>query len=191
MAASQPMIAAEVLDAYPFRRFTRILDVGGGEGVFLTALAERVGPASRLTLFDLPSVVERAEARFARAGLDGRIARVGGDFFQDPLPRDIDLATLVRVLHDHDDDAALALLRALRRALEPDGTLLIAEPMAGTPGAEAAGDAYFGFYLLAMRRGRPRTEPEIVGMLREAGFTRLRPVATHTPLLVRLVEARL
>ena len=61
------------------------------------------------------------------------------------------------MLHDHDDAAALALLRAARAALPPDGTLLLAEPMAGTPGAEPMGDAYFGFYLLAMGSGRPRT----------------------------------
>ena len=40
-------------------------------------------------------------------------------------------------------------------ALPPGGTLLLAEPMAGTPGAEPVGDAYFGFYLLAMGSGRP------------------------------------
>ena len=42
-------------------------------------------------------------------------------------------------------------------ALPADGTLLLAEPMAGSRGAEPVGDAYFGFYLLAMGSGRPRT----------------------------------
>ena len=56
---------------------------------------------------------------------------------------------------------ALAILTAIRKAIAPGGTLLIAEPMAGTRGAEASGDAYFGFYLLAMGQGRPRTVDEI------------------------------
>jgi demethylspheroidene O-methyltransferase len=68
----------------------------------------------------------------------------------------------VRVVHDHDDERVLALLRAVRAALPPGGTLLLAEPMAGTPGAQAMGDAYFGFYLLAMGSGRPRT-PQRLG----------------------------
>ena len=55
----------------------------------------------------------------------------------------------------------LALLRSIRLALPPDGVLLIAEPMAETRGAEKVGDAYFGFYLLAMGRGRPRAIGEI------------------------------
>ena len=56
----------------------------------------------------------------------------------------------MRVVHDHDDGAALHLMRAVHAALPRGGRLLLAEPMAGTPGAERMGDAYFGFYLLAM-----------------------------------------
>jgi demethylspheroidene O-methyltransferase len=95
----------------------------------------------------------------------------------------------VRVLHDHDDDVVLALLRKARAALPPGGRLLIAEPMSGTRGAEPAGDAYFGFYLLAMGRGRPRTPAELQAMLVEAGFARSRLLGTHTPLLTRVLVA--
>ena len=74
-------------------------------------------PDLRLMLFDLPPVAERARARFAAAGLAGRAAAIGGDFLADPLPPGADVVSLVRVLHDHDDAAALAILRAARRAL--------------------------------------------------------------------------
>ena len=110
-----------------------------------------------------------------------------GSFLDDPLPEGADLMTLNRVLHDHDDAAALAILKAARKAIAPGGTLLIAEPMAGTPGARASGDAYFGFYLLAMGQGRPRTEAEIVAMARRAGFATARSIATSTPMIARLL----
>jgi demethylspheroidene O-methyltransferase len=96
----------------------------------------------------------------------------------------------VRVLHDHDDAAALAILRAVRRALPPDGVLLLAEPMAGTAGAEPVGEAYFGFYLLAMGQGRARGAAEIDAMLREAGFAPGRMLRTRMPLLVRALVTR-
>ena len=184
MARSQAFIADEVLDAYAVARHRRMLDVGGGTGAFLTAAAERA-PGLELMLFDLPAVVARA-----RPALDARIAAVGGDFLRDPLPTGADLITLVRVVHDHDDDDALALLRACRRALPAGGTLLVAEPMADTSGAEPVGQAYFGLYLLAMGSGRPRTAEELGSMLRRAGFERVRHVPTHTPLLVRMLLAR-
>ncbi|GIS01752.1 MAG: hypothetical protein CM15mP103_03030 [Gammaproteobacteria bacterium] len=78
--------------------------------------------------------------------------------FRSPLPQDVELFSLIRVLHDHDDEPVSGLLSRLCTALKPGGHLLIAEPMAGTPGAEPIGDTYFSFYLWAMGSGRPRTQ---------------------------------
>ena len=189
MAASQPLVADEVLDAHRFRRHRCLLDVGGGDGGFLGAVARRA-PRLRMLLFDLPPVAARAQARFAREGLSGRAVALGGDFLADELPRGADIISLLRVVHDHDDPAALTLLRAAHRALPPGGTLLLAEPMSGTPGAEPVGDAYFGFYLLAMGSGRPRRADALAALLAKAGFDRVRLVATRQPLLVSVLLAR-
>jgi demethylspheroidene O-methyltransferase len=188
MAASQPLVAAQAIDAYPFYRHRRLLDVGGGEGAFLAAVAARV-PALELALFDLPAVGERARRRFAQLGLTARTTVFGGDFLSTPLPQGYDIVSLIRVLHDHDDAPAMALLRAIHAALPPGGTLFVAEPMAQTPGAEPAGDAYFGFYLLAMGSGRPRSPDEIQAMLRAAGFARSRLLRTAVPLTTRIIVA--
>jgi demethylspheroidene O-methyltransferase len=189
MAASQPLIADQVLDAYPIARHRCLLDVGGGEGVFLCAAARRA-PALKLMLLDLPAVADRARSRFADAGLAGRAEAIGGDFLNRPLPRGADVASLVRVMFDHHDDNAMRILRAVRAALPPDGTLLVAEPMAGTKGAEAMGDAYFGFYLLAMGSGRSRSAQRLGEMLAAAGFDRIRQVPTRLPLQAGLIVAR-
>jgi len=188
MAASQPLIAEEVLNAYRLDRHRCLLDVGGGDGSFSAAAAAQY-PRLQLVLFDLPPVAERARIRFGAAGISGRARVVGGDFLRDSLPEGADVASLVRVIHDHDDDAALAILRAVHRCLPPGGTLLLAEPMAGTTGAEPVGDAYFGFYLLAMGSGRPRTTAQFHSMLSEAGFVTSRQVRTRMPLLTRLIVA--
>lgn len=188
MAASQPLVAAQAIAAYPFRRHRRLLDVGGGEGVFLSAVGAKV-PGLELGLFDLPAVGQRARARLEANGLGNRSRIFGGNFLADALPQGFDIISLIRVLHDHDDGPALTLLRAVHAALPPGGTLFIAEPMAQTPGAEPAGDAYFGFYLLAMGSGRARSPDEIRAMLHTAGFTRSRVLATAVPLTVRVVVA--
>jgi demethylspheroidene O-methyltransferase len=189
MSASQALVAGDILDAYSLKRHSCLLDVGGGEGNFLRAAGER-WPRLRLMLFDLPSVAERARERLSRAGLGDRATAIGGDLFHDNLPRGADLISLVRVVHDHDDHAAAAILRGVRRTLPPGGTLLLAEPMSATPGAEPVGDAYFGFYLLAMGSGRPRTPRELFRMLSDAGFQEIRLRRTRRPMLTRLVTAR-
>jgi len=188
MAQSQALVADEVLDAYPLDRHRCLLDIGGGEGVFLTAAGRRT-PRLRLMLFDLPAVVGRAPPRLAAAGIAERTTLFSGSFFTDPLPAGADVISLVRVIHDHDDEAALALLRRAREALAPDGRLLIAEPMSGTRGAAPAGDAYFGFYLAAMGSGRPRTPSELSAMVQRAGFSAPRLLATRTPLVIRVMIA--
>jgi demethylspheroidene O-methyltransferase len=189
MAISQSMIAQEVLDAYPIGRHRRLLDVGGGSGTFIRAAGSRA-PKLNLMVFDLPQVAEAAKRRLDTPDLAGRLTVTGGDFLSGSLPKGADLISLIRVLHDHDDDRALTLLKAIREALPADGALLIAEPMSGTPGAEPIGDAYFGFYLLAMRSGRPRTPAEIGDILTAAGFSTWRLIPSSTPLLARLILAR-
>jgi demethylspheroidene O-methyltransferase len=189
MAESQPMVAAEVVDAYPLHRHRRLLDVGGGDGVFLRAVAA-AAPDLNLMLFDLPAVAERARSQFEAAGLGKRVAVHGGDFFADPLPQGADLISLVRILHDHDDARVLRLLGQVRAALPPGGVVLVAEPMAETPGAETVGDAYFGLYLKAMGRGRPRTPDENAALLRQAGFEAVRQRRTSRPFLTCVIQAR-
>jgi demethylspheroidene O-methyltransferase len=189
MTASQPMVTQEVLDAYRFDRHQVLLDVGCGEGGFVTAVA-RQAPQLQLMLFDLPAVAERARQRLLQSGLAGRASTFGGDFFADELPRGADLVSLVRVCFDHPDDRVLRLLQAVRRALPDHGTLLLAEPMSEVPGAEAMGDAYFGFYLLAMGRGRPRSAAHLGRLLHEAGFASVRSVPTRMPLQSGLLVAR-
>lgn len=188
MAVSQQLVAEEIIAAYPLGRHRRLLDVGGGHGAFTRAVAARV-PGLALAMFDLPAVAAQARESLAQAGLGERIEVHGGDFFRDPLPQGADLISLVRIVHDHDDEPARQLLRAVHQALPAGGRLLLAEPMAETRRAEPAGDAYFGLYLMAMGSGRPRSRAVLEAMLAEAGFSRVRERRTHTPLLTRLLVA--
>jgi demethylspheroidene O-methyltransferase len=187
MVASQPMVAEQVLDSFDFSRHRSLLDIGGGHGAFVREVATR-HPRLQLALFDLPPVAARAREILAAQSLPHIVAH-GGSFRDDPIPGGADLITLVRILHDHDDAVVLALLKAVRAALPPGGTLLIAEPMAGTRGAEAMGDAYFGLYLWAMGSGRPRTAAAYTEMLQAAGFARVHERRTGLPMVTRLLVA--
>ncbi len=189
MGNSLPLVADEILDAYSLQKHRRLLDVGGGDGSFLIASAAR-HQTLELVLFDLPPVADRARARFAQLGLQSRAAAVGGDFLTDALPEGADVISLVRVVHDHPDSAVMNILESVHRALPPKGVLLLAEQMMNTPGAAPVGDAYFGFYLLAMGRGRPRTPKKLREMLKAAGFASTRMVATRQPLQCQVLVAQ-
>jgi len=149
MAASQSLIAEQVLASYSMGKHRKVLDVGGGQGAFLAALASR-WPQLDLMLFDLPAVAERGQQQLTASHPGRSVQTFGGDFFADPLPPGADLITLIRVIHDHNDPEVLRLLRAVHEQLPPQGVLLLAEPMAGDKATDRVADAYFGLYLLAM-----------------------------------------
>ena len=127
MAVSQAMIAEAVTRDFPFRRYRRVLDVGGGTGTFLEHVA-RAAPAAALTLFDLPPVAAAAADRMTRKGLGDRLRCIGGDFTADPLPRGHDLITLVRVV----DGTLKAGMKILRPLLAETGAEQVGKMVIGT-----------------------------------------------------------
>lgn len=188
MAASQHFVADEVLASVSFRDVKRLLDVGGGHGAFLRAIGT-AWPHLELGLFDLPEVAAVGGAMLGQTFGDARVTAHPGDFFNDSIPRGYDMAALIRILHDHDDAPAQALLANIRASLAPGARLLIAEPMARIRGAEPMGEAFFGLYLWAMGSGRPRSPDEIIAMLKKAGFARARLVATAQPVNASVIIA--
>ncbi|MEM6498901.1 MAG: methyltransferase, partial [Pseudomonadota bacterium] len=188
MAATQPQIASDVIAAYSFRRHTSLLDIGGGNGAFVTAVAKSA-PKLNVCVLDLPSVAEQAMKHFRRMGIAHRASAIGGDFHRDPLPNSADIICLVRILLDHDDERVRHLLSAAHKVLPSGGRILIAEPMSRAPGAELLSDAYFGLYLMAMGRGRTRTADHIQELLGVSGFTNQRLLRTRRPLMTQVIIA--
>lgn len=186
MAATQPMVSQQILDAYDFTVHRRMLDIGGGSGAFAAAVAAAT-PKLHLGIFDLPEVIAEAEKRFAS---NGSIEFHRGSFKQTALPAGYDLITLVRILHDHDDAVVEALLTKVFAALPDGGRLLIVEPMADSPHAQRMGDAYFGLYLWAMGSGRPRSSDELQKMLSKAGFASVNTVKTALPIITSALVAK-
>jgi len=181
MSASLPLVADQVVGAYDFSRHRCLLDVGGGQGTFLKRVHLQ-SPQLQRMLFDLPGVINLAAENFSTNADDQSIKVFGGDFFRDELPTGADLITLIRVIFDHDDERVKILLRSIYRALSPGGKLLIAEPMAETPDHPPMGHAYFGFYLLAMGRGRPRTVNEIGRLAIQVGFKGVEVLPSDMPI---------
>ena len=189
MSASQTMVAEQIIDSYPLQTHQCLLDVGGGDGTFLRTVAA-AAPDLSLMLFDLPPVAVQARTRFAESKILNEVSCHGGSVFDDELPAGADVISLVRIVHDHNDDAALAILKRCRKALPAGGTLLLAEPMGREKVGDPATDAYFGLYLHAMGRGRPRTAQELQALIAQAGFSRCQSIRTHLPMLTSLLVAK-
>jgi demethylspheroidene O-methyltransferase len=188
MSASQPMVAEMVLAAYSFGRHRCLLDVGGGDGSFLIA-AGRQAPSLELNLFDLPGVAGIARDRLAAEGMGHRVSVEEGSFLTDPLPKGADVISLIRVVHDQDDDAVLKLLARVRDALPSQGVLVIGEPMSASSRVDSV-SAYFNLYLFAMGSGRPRSFAALQELLERTGFREIQRRPTRIPMIASVVVAR-
>jgi len=183
MRESQAMIADHVLDAIDLSGCHLLVDIGGGTGAFAHRALDTFNTL-KATVFDLPAVATAG----AELNIDNpRLRFAGGDMFTGPLPLGADAMSFNRVLHDHDDDKVRKVLRNAYSALKPGGQIVIAEPMAETPGAEPIGHAYFGLYLWSLGSGRPRTLEELSRLLKGAGFCEISEQKTSMPCLVRVV----
>jgi hypothetical protein len=179
MTDSTRRVNRALLDAYDFGRFATVADVGGGHGVLLAALlAEH--PQMRGILFDQPHVVAKADG--VLGAVADRCEVVGGSFFES-VPEGADAYILKSVIHDWEDDEALAILRTCRRAIRPNASLLVVEWEIGPPNEGHA--AKFGdLNMLVAPGGRERTTDEYAALLASAGFRLTRAVPTRSGLSV-------
>src|SRR5438105_3093260 len=166
-----------LLMAYDFARFSTVVDVAGGRGFFLRGLLEANSNVKGV-LFDQPHVVEAGRAAMAEAELDGRCDVVGGDFFAS-VPAGADGYILSWIIHDWDDERALAILTNVRKAIAPDGRLLLFEAV--VPEGDAPGFAKVIDAFLMPLGGVERTEAEFAALLAAAGFRLERHVPTLCP----------
>ena len=144
-----------------------VVDVGAGNGQLLTSLLAE-WTHLRGVLFDLPHVVAGAAHVLREAGLAARCRCVGGDFFRD-MPTGGDVYVLAQILHDWDDDHAVAILRQCRGAMDADGRLLILEHVVHEDGQPHPAKM-LDLHMLVMLGGRERTETAWRELLARGGF---------------------
>jgi hypothetical protein len=134
-------------------------------------------------LFDLPVVIERWRAE-QPDDLGGRLSAVGGDFFA-AVPEGGDLYLLKFILHDWDDDDAVAILRRVRAAVRPGGRIAIVETvLPDTPTEHLAW--LFDLNMLVITGGRERSAGDFAALLDRAGCRIERITPSASPLSVIL-----
>lgn len=181
------LVTHDLLQAYDFGTISHLMDVGGGSGELMGAVA-RTYSTIRGTVFDLPRCADAANQHFGRLGISDRVGFVAGDFFQS-VHATADAIILKSIIHDWDDERGCTILKNCRQALPPDGRLLLVErSMPESPGTEDA-DRSCAMSDLNMLRGpggRERTEREYYRLLTESGF---RPTAVHRAGRFNLIES--
>jgi hypothetical protein len=161
-----------VLAATDLSAVASLVDVGGGRGAMLSGLLE-ASPSLRGIVADQPAVAAEADALFSARGLDDRAKGEACDFFVS-VPRGADVYTISNVLHDWDDEEAIAILTTVRAAMPAAATLLVVEHVLDAPGRtfEELRDIHLtDLHMLLLFGARERTQAEYDELLVAAGFT--------------------
>jgi hypothetical protein len=141
-----------------------VVDVGGGNGSLVLELV-RSRPEVRAIVFDLPET-DRDESSFP-----DNMEFVSGSFFERVPPGDA--YVLAAILHDWDDERAIAILSTIRECARPGARLLVAETVI-EPGNEPGGAKWLDLLMLVLAGGRERTEPQWRTLLEGAGMEPVR-----------------
>ncbi|WP_308121964.1 methyltransferase [Streptomyces sp. TRM70350] len=119
--------AAVLPYAFDFGRFSRVTDVGGGDGTLLAGVLA-AHPGLTGVLYDTKEGLAQAPRTLERHGLTERCSLIAGDFFRS-VPKGSDLYLMKSVLHDWADAQVVTILSHCREVLPPGGRVLIVEPV--------------------------------------------------------------
>jgi SAM-dependent methyltransferase len=155
----------------------RIADVGCGHGVSTLLLAQAY-PACQVVGFDSHAgSIERARERANAAGIADRVRFEVASATE--FPGRHDLVLLLDCLHDMGDPEAAC--RHIRAALDPDGTLLIVDPLAGDRLEDNLTPLGRAYYAASTLNCVPTSlsQPGGRALGAQAGEARLRDVVMH------------
>lgn len=151
----------------------RIIDIGGASGTYTLAFL-KTSPDVVVTLFDLPQAISLAKERLSREGVLNRVNLCPGDFYENDLPGEHDLAFLSAIIHQNSRKQNRALYRKTFAALVPGGRIVIRDHVMDPSRIKPASGALFAINMLvATDGGGTYTFEEIQEDLNSAGFSKV------------------
>ncbi|MCA1699611.1 MAG: acetylserotonin O-methyltransferase [Actinobacteria bacterium] len=173
MTANSAGSARALTAAFPWERYSSVVDVGCAEGAVPVALAHAHDHLN-CAGFDLPVVGTFFEQFVDRAGLHGRVRFHAGDFLSDALPA-ADVLVMGHVLHDWSLETKQLLLAKAHDALPPGGALIVYETLIDDDRRENTFSLLMSLNMLVESRGGfDFTGADCERWMRDAGFTETR-----------------
>jgi ubiquinone/menaquinone biosynthesis C-methylase UbiE len=184
LAGRARIVGPALAQHYPLPQARRLLDVGGGSGLYAVALL-RANPSLRAVVWDRPEVLKVARESAERYGVIDRTELVAGDMFADPVPPECDVMLLSNVLHDWDEPECQRILNRLAAALPAGGHVLIHDVFLDDSLDGPLPVALYSAALFNVTEGRAYSGAEYRAMLESAGLQpgEIVPTSVHCGVL--------
>ena len=136
----------------------------------------------KATVYDLPTTRPFAEKTIQRFKLADRINFMDGNYLEDPVEGNYDVAWLSHILHGEGPDDCRMIIKKAVAALEPGGMIIIHDFILNNSMDGPLFPALFSLnMLLGTESGQSYSEEQIMDMLAAAGTRDIRRIAIDTP----------
>ncbi|MCE9520375.1 MAG: methyltransferase domain-containing protein [Verrucomicrobia bacterium] len=147
----------------------RILDIGGGSGIYACSLVAHYS-GLRATVLEQPPVDRIATRCIAERGFTNRVSVTVGDIYKDALPSDCDVHLFSNVLHDWGVSEVRTLLSMSHAALQSGGMLVIHDAFINSDKNGPLPVAEYSALLMHSTQGKCYSIAEYAALLRDCGF---------------------
>ena len=178
--------AIQLPKAYDFSKHRRMMDIGGGSGVYVIQVV-KANPNMTATILDLEPVCQVAEQYIKIHNLQDKVKTKPLDFFNEDIPTGYDVAFLSHIIHDYNEEKGIALLKKIYNSLANDGVVVISEWLLNDDKTGPAASALMGLnMIIESYGGKNYSYAEIADMLKQAGFkgTEKRPLAGPAEIVI-------
>jgi acetylserotonin N-methyltransferase len=149
---------------------TRLLDVGGGSGVYSVAAAQH-NPALGATIMDLDAMCQAAQHHIDEGGVADRVDTLSVDMFREAWPTGYDALFFSNIFHDWRPETCGELAAKAYAVLPSGGRILLHEQLMNDNLDGPLTTAAFSMLMLMGTRGKQYSLPEFGEILEGAGFT--------------------
>lgn len=169
LAGRAKNVAPSLAQRLDLSRTRRLLDIGGGTGIYSIALLQKF-PHLTAVVWDRPEVLKVASEMGAAYGVADRLTLEVGDMFRDPFPSGCDAMLLSNILHDWDEPECETLVRRCGESLAADGRLFIHDVFLNDDLGGPLPIALYSAALFCFTEGRAYSVAEYRQWLTRAGF---------------------
>jgi len=174
--------------AIDFSKHNRMMDIGGGSGVYAIEVVKAHHNMSAIVI-DLEPVCQIANQYIKKFGLENRIKTKSLDIFNQDLPNDCDVAFLSFILHDYNELKNRSLVKKIFDSLPDGGIIIISEWLLNDEKTGPISSALMGLnMMIETEGGRGYTFVEISKMLKDTGFIDIRKHTLAGPASIMVAQ---
>jgi 3-hydroxy-5-methyl-1-naphthoate 3-O-methyltransferase len=167
--------AKALTKVFNFSEHKKMMDIGGGSGVYAIEAA-KANPNLSATVIDLEPACNVATEYINKFHLQERVETLVLDFVKQDLPKDCDVALLSHIIHFLDVEKGKALLRKIYDSLPADrkGVVLISEWLLNDEKTGPVPSALLSLTMIVEQpEGRNYSFAEVSKMLQDVGFVNI------------------